>query len=166
MRLSRQTIILTVFLAVVLFFIGMYTWNLWLVLILPKFADVIYLSSGFGNPFINSLLFSITLALIPVTTVLIFRYSPIYVTWRKILAVCVIIILMTASVLTRREMIISRAKSLQPTRVLDYSDPPKPHRKTIEYGIPLSTLKFELFAFAGLVVGGCVSFLFLSQPKR
>jgi hypothetical protein len=73
---------------------------------------------------------------------------------------------MTASVLVRREMIKSQAKNLPPTTVLDYTDPVNPQPKTIESGIPVSTLKFELFALAGLVTGSVISFFSLRQKTK
>lgn len=165
MKPSTQTIIITIILSVVLFFIGQYLWSDFFISILPIVDNVDYFDSSLNIHFINTIVFSLTLALIPITTVLIWKYAPVLKTQRKFLTVCIIILAMTFSVFVRREMIKYQANHLQPTTVLDYTDPANPQPKTIKSGIPVSTLKFELFTLVGLVTGSIISFFSLRQKN-
>jgi len=133
---------------------------------LPKVGDVKYQADTLTAPFRQSLGFALTLALIPISAILIWRFAPIFATQKKILTVVIIVIAMTLSVVARREMIKYQARHLQPTTVLDYSDPTNPQPKTIESLISVSTLNFELFALAGLVTGCIISFLSLRQKTK
>lgn len=166
MKLSTQTIIIAIILSIVLFFVGLYTWGNIFNALLPIVGDVKYIDTSLNGQFINSLLFSLTLALIPITTILVWKLAPVFKTQRKILTVFIIIIAVTASLLVRREMIKYQARHLQPTTSLDYTDQSNPQPKTFETGIPVSALNFELFAFAGLVIGGAISFLSLKQRTK
>ncbi len=166
MKPSTRTIIIAIILSIALFFIGQYSWGDIFITILPIVGNVKYLETSLNGQFINSMFFSLILALTPIVTILIWKFAPIFNTQRKILTVCIIVLTMTASVLVRREMIKSQAKHLQPTTVLDYTDPANPQPKTIESGIPVSTLKFELFALAGLITGSVISFFSLRQKTK
>lgn len=166
MKTSTRTIFIALILSIALFFIGQYSWTDIFITMLPIVGNVKYFETSLNGQFINSMFFSLTLALIPIVTILIWKFAPIFNTQRKILAVCIIVLTITTSVLVRREMIISQAKRLQPTTVLDYTDPANPQPKIIESGIPFSTLKFELFAFAGLITGSVISFFSLRQKTQ
>ena len=166
MKLSTKRIIYTIILSIVLFFVGQYSWGNIFVALLPIVGDVKYFETSLSGQFTNSLLFSLTLALIPIVTILIWKFAPIFKTQRKILSVCIIVIAVTVALLARREMIKYQARHLQPTTILDYSDPSNPQPKTIETGIPVSTLKFEIFALVGLVTGGVISFFTLRQRTK
>lgn len=165
MQSSTRTIIITIILSIALLFTGKYLWVDIFFTLLPIVGNVKYIETSLHGQFINSIFFSLTLASIPIVTILIWKFAPIFYTRRKILVVCIIVLTMTASVLVRREMIKSQAKHLQPTTVLDYTDPENPQPKTIESSIPVSTLKFELFALAGLITGSVISFFLLRQKK-
>ena len=163
MKPSTKTVIIAIILSIALFVVGQYTWGKLFFLLLPIVGDVKYFETSLNGHFINSMMFSLTLALIPIATIIIWRFAPVIKAQRKILTVCIIVLVVTISVLVRREMIKSRARHLQPTTVLDYTDPANPQPKTIERGIPVSTLNFELFALAGLVIGSVVSFFSFRQ---
>ena len=97
---------------------------------------------------------------------LIWKFAPIFTTQKRILVIGIILIAMTLFVATRREMIKDQAKHLQSTAILDYSDPTNLRSKTIEYGISVSTINFELFALGGLVTGSIISFFTLRQKTK
>ena len=162
-KLSTQTIIIAAILSIVLFVVGWYSWGDIFIALLPIGGNVNYFETSFSGQFSNSLLFSITLALLPIATIFIWKFAPIFRTHRKILTLCIIVIAMIVSVLLRREMIKYRARHLQPTTILDYADPSDPRPMTIETGIPVSTIHFEIFTFGGLVLGSLISFLSLRQ---
>lgn len=133
--------------------------------ILPVVDNVKYLTTSMTGQFQDSLIFSLTLALTPIATILIWKFAPVFRTQRRILTACIIILAMTISVLARREMIKSQARNLQPTTVIDYSDPDVPTNKSIEALIPLPTLKFEIFALIGLIGGGIISYFSLKEKS-
>ena len=166
MKLSKQAVIIAIILSVALFFIGLYTWGNFFDLILPIVGNVKYLSTSMTGQFRYSMLFGLTLALIPIATILIWRFAPVFKKQRRVLTVCIIILALTVAVFARREIIKSKATNLQPTTILDYSDPSNPQPKTIESGIPIETLNFELFALAGLIVGSLIAFFSLRQNKK
>ncbi len=166
MKLSKQTIIIALILSVVLFFVGMYTWNSLFMLILPIVGNIKYVNSSLNGPFLISMLFSLTLALIPFATIIIWRFAPVFKTQRKILTVCIIFLSIIVSVLVRREMIKSKARNLQPTTVLDYSDPANPISKSIYMDIPISSLKFEYYALVGLIAGSIIAYLLLKEKSQ
>jgi hypothetical protein len=163
MKPSMRIIIFAIVSSIILFVVGLSTWSSFFTLMLPIVGDTKYFDTSFDTPFRNSMLFSLTLALIPIATILIWRYGPVINTQRKFLTVCIILIAMATSALVRHEMIKSKARNLQPITILDYSDPANPTHKTIESGIPVDTLNFELFVLAGLITGSIISFLTLRQ---
>ena len=133
---------------------------------LPIVGDVKYQADTMTAPFRQSLLFALTLALIPISSILIWRFAPVLAAQKKILTIGIILIAIILSVATRREMIKYQARHLQPTTILDYSDATNPQPKTIESLIPISTLNFELFALAGLLTGSIISFFTLRQNTK
>jgi hypothetical protein len=165
MKPSKQAVIIAIILSAGLFFIGLYTWGKFFDLILPIVGNVKYLSTSMTWQFKYSKLFGLTLALIPIATILIWRFAPIFNKQRRILTVCIIILALTVAVFSWREIIKAKATNLQPTTILDYSDPSNPQPKTFESGIPIESLNFELFALGGLIVGSLIAFFSLRQNK-
>ena len=163
MKLSKQTIIIAIILSVALFLIGQYTSVKFFFLTLPTEGGVKYVSTRMTGHSINPLWFSLTLALIPIMTILVWRYAPVFSTKRRVITVCILILAASVSLLLRREMIKSKARNLQPITILDYTDPANPQPKTVESNFPIETLNFELFTFAGLIVGSAIAFFSLSQ---
>jgi hypothetical protein len=131
MKLSTSTIIIAIILSIALLFAGQYSWGSIFIALLPIVGDVKYFETSLAGQFINSLLFSLTLALIPIATILIWKSAPILKTQRKILTVFIIVIAVTFSVIARREMIRYQVRHLKPTTVLDHTDPSNPQPKKI-----------------------------------
>ena len=152
MKLSTRTIIIGIVLSIVLFFAGYYSWVKLFFALLPVVNNVSYTETSPTGLFINPFLFSLTIALIPIATILIWRFAPVLKPQRKILTVCIIVICVAASILVRREMIKYKASHLQPT--------------IIESSIPVSSLNFEIYALAGLITGSMISFISLRQRTK
>jgi hypothetical protein len=163
MKHPIRIIISAIILSALLFFIGIYTWGNLLELVLPVVGNVKYHETSLTGHYRDSMTLGLILALIPITTILIWKFAPVFTTSKRFFTVCIILLAMITSVLIRREMIKSQARNLQATAVLDYSDPANPQPKAIETGIPLSTLNFELFALYGLIGGSTISFFSLRQ---
>lgn len=163
MKPSIKTILIAIILSVILFIIGVESWGSIFTLLLPIVGDVKYASTDLGSMIQGSLLFSLALALIPIVTVLIWKFASVETRQKKALTVLIILVTITSFVVIRREMIKYQARHIQPTTVLDYSDPANPQPKAIEVHIPVSTLNFELYALAGLVAGSLISFFTLRE---
>lgn len=166
MKLSTPTIIIAIILSIALFFAGQYLWGNIFTALLPIVGDVKYFETSLAGQFINSLFFSLTIALIPIATILIWKFAPILKTQRKVLTVFIIVIAVTVSIIVRREMIRYQASQSQSTTFLYHTESSNPQPKTIESGIPVSKIYFEVFAFAGLVIGSVISFLSLRQRTK
>lgn len=165
MKLSKQAILTAILLAVVLFVIGYFTWYKFFELVLPDIGNVNYITTSFTEAFRNSLLFGLTLALIPIATILIWKFAPVITPDKRIFTVCIIIFAMIVSVYGRRKMIVTEAKNLQTMTVLDYTNPSFPESRTIESRIPVSMLYFELFALGGLIAGSVFAFFAMRQKN-
>lgn len=166
MKLSAKTINLTIILSLILLIVGLYSWNYLFIATLPIVGDVKYQADTMTASFSQSLVFALTLALIPISAILIWRFAPVFSTQKKILTIGIILIAIILSIATRREMIKHHARHLQATTILDYSDPINPQSNTIESLIPISILNFGSFALAGLISGSIISFFLLQQKTK
>ena len=165
MKLSTRIVVVAVILSVALFVIGTYSWGDIFTALLPRIGNTGYLDTNLTGRFSSSTLFGLTLALIPIVTIVIWRFAPVVNAQRRILTVCIIVLAIIASVQIRREMIKLQARDMQSTIVLDYSDPVQPRPQAITNGIPVSNLKFEVFALAGLLAGAIISFFSVRQKN-
>jgi hypothetical protein len=166
MNTPKLTFVIAIILTVILFVTGVYIWNSFFFLFLPVIHGVNYIGTDLTTLFQNSLVFSLTLALIPVASVLTWRFAPVLSRQRKILTVCIIVIAMMVSVLIRREVIKSQIRNMRPSAIIDYSDPANPVQKNFMAGFPVSDLKFEYFLLAGLVAGSAISLFVLKEKNN
>jgi hypothetical protein len=165
MKPAAQKTIFTILVSLSLFFIGYLTWPSIFMWILPVVGDVKYFESCFGSMFDNNLLFGLTLALIPVSAILIWKFGHIIKSPQRISTVCIIVIAIVTAIGIRRTIVKSTARNMKPITVIDYSDPSFPVTQSIEKGIPVNTLHFETFALGGLIAGSIISFFALRQKR-
>jgi hypothetical protein len=161
----RRTI-LTIISSIILLIIGFYTWNSLFTLLLPKIGEVKYLSDSFTWGFRSSLIFGLSLAIIPILLSLVWKLTPVKNTQSKLLSSGIVLFVMAASLFSRREMIKFRAKNLMPEMGSFYSDHGELIQKPILVGIPLDSLNFEYYALIGVMVGCIVSFLMLRKKPN
>ena len=167
MRFSFKTIIVTVLISVTLLFVGFFSWDKIFDLLLPNVEEVKYLSTSFTESFRQILVFSLTLALIPISSILIWRFAPIISIKKKILTIVIIFVSIVFFIERRREMIKYYAMHLEPTSVIDHFDTSdNPQFKKTENRIPVSTLIFEWYAFAGLITGSFISIVSLRAKAK
>ena len=167
MRFSFKTIIVTVLISVTLLFVGFFSWDKIFDLLLPNVEEVKYLSTSFTESFRQILVFSLTLALIPISSILIWRFAPIISIKKKILTIVIIFVSIVFFIAIRREMIKYYARHLEPTSVIDHFDTSdNPQFKKTENRIPVSTLIFEWYAFAGLITGSFISIVSLRAKAK
>jgi hypothetical protein len=157
MRSAKSTIIITISLSIVLFLIGLYSYNSYITLTLPSIENVKYSTTDVADAFRQPLYFGLTLGLFPIIIIFLWRVTPILTINKKLLTICILLVFMISFIIVRREMIKSQARYLQPT---------SQNIETFQSHIPLSSINFELFAIAGLVTGGIVSFFSLGQKTN
>jgi len=166
MSLSKQAIIIASILSIVLFIAGFYTWSSFFLLMLPIVNDVKYLDTDLSMPLWDSLVFGLTLALIPAATVLVWKLAPIFNNQRKVLTACIIVLTMMVFVIIRREVVKSQLRNLKPSTTIDYSNPASPVQKSIELLFPIVDLNFEYFVLIGLISGSTISLFALKEKKK
>jgi hypothetical protein len=164
-KLSIITIIIAVILSIALFLAGMQYWGSIFTSLLPIVGDVTYTSNSLTGQSMDLLKIGLILASIPIITILLWRFAPVVKTQRRVLVACIIVLAMIISVIGRREIIKSRARNLQPTEIIDFSDLANPTPKLIKTGIPVSSLKFDLFALIGLIGGSIISYFSLREKS-
>jgi len=153
--LKKLTIII---LAIALFIIGFYTYGDFLMWTLPKNNGLKFSVNTFSGQFKQIIGFSLTLALIPISAGLLWRYAPILKGQRRIFSVLIIIISISLFAYIRHLSIaIEASKSLQ----LGSS--------SID-GIPFQTIPLERFnittyMFFGLIAGSIISYFLLRESK-
>lgn len=152
MKSSARIVFIAIMASIALFIIGLYCWGDIFEILLPDVGNAKYVADNFTDTFKNSIYFGLILASIPIMTILVWKFAPILNTKRKILTVFVIVFTLLTSILMRSKMVEFQAKSLQPI--------------VFENHIPLSTLKFELFALAGVLFGTAVSFYTLREKAN
>lgn len=160
MKFSFKPILIVFVLSVILLIIGFYFWDFFLAAILPDLGEIKYLADDIAEPFVQSLVFALTLALIPLTVLLIWRLTPVLSKQKRILIIGIIFIAIAVSIALRREMIKYQAKHLQSIAVVGKLNTSNSQIMPVKNFIPISSLKFELFAFAGLIIGSITSVLF------
>jgi hypothetical protein len=163
-KLSKATISLAIILSVILFFIGLFIYGPFTVLMLPHVNRVKYQADVEGF-FKNTLLFSCTLALIPVVTILIWRFGPVISKGKRMLTALIIVFAILISVLARRGMIKSEANGLPGTNTGKFSSD-GPETGTVVSLIPMKILYFDLFAFTGLLAGSIIAYYTLRSAKN
>lgn len=165
MKLSKQSIVIAILLSTALFFTGRYVWNNYYDLLLPVVGNVKYVSATITGEYRNLNLFGLTLALIPVAAMLIWRFAPVTSMQRRMLTVCIIVLSIAVSVFARREIIRTKATNIQSATKPDNTDLSDSQLSNSQSGIPIESLKFEQFAFAGLIAGSLIAFYSLRQKK-
>lgn len=165
MKLSKQSIVIAILLSAALFFTGRYVWSNYYDLLLPVVGNVKYVSTSITGEYRNLNLFGLTLALIPVAAMLIWRFAPVISIHRRMLTVCIIMLSITVSVFARREIIRTKATNIQSATKPGNTGTSDPQLSNSQAGIPFESLKFEQFAFAGLIAGSLIAFYSLRQKK-
>lgn len=157
MKQSKTAIILAIAISVILFLTGFLTSGIIYVYLLPKVDNVFYQDAELNGHFISTLIFSVTLALIPILLLLTWRLSPITEKRKKAASVVTVVLCMATSLVVRQQIIKSYLSKLAITMNLSNE---KSH---IIY--PIDKVNFELYLVLGLCVGCVVSYFLYKQEK-
>jgi hypothetical protein len=157
MKSAKITIIITIILSIILFFIGLYTYDSFITLTLPSIENVQYIATDIADAFKQPLYFGLTLALFPIVITFLWRVTPILTINKKLLTICILLVFMILFIIVRREMIKSQTSHLLPVTL---------NVEKLKVAYPLSSINFELFAISGLITGSFVSFFSLRQKSK
>lgn len=146
-----KTLIATGITAILLFIIGFLTRDYLFSLCIPDMEYITFSVTSINSQFNMLLLFSFTLAFIPIAAVLLWKFAPVVSSMRKTLSVIIIILGMITSVFIRRELI----------KFADYSID-----SNIKSLIPIQQLQFEFYALVGLIAGCVAAYVLLREKKR
>ena len=160
--MRNLSLIIGIILAIVFMVIGFITYKDFFTWSLPKIPGVVYVTTALTEQFTKAFLFSLTLAGIPLSVVLIWKLAPVLSASRKFLSILIIIIWVVCGMFLREFMIQSKAKQLGTLQDEMSSDP----TEKIQITIPLKEVNIEVYMFGGLVIGSAISYFALRQNKK
>jgi uncharacterized protein (DUF2225 family) len=160
--MRNPSIVIGMILSVIFFFAGIFSYEFFFERTLPIIGNVKYLDNSMTGQFKKLLAYSLTLGLIPLSTVLIWKFAPVYLIKRKILTVIIISSCIFLAGLFRYEKIKSRAKEMDE---LQRGINARPENK-IEFHIPIDEVNIESYMFSGLLLGSLISYFSLKQKKN
>jgi hypothetical protein len=160
MRLSKTTIIVTTILFIVLFLVGMRSYSSFFNLTLPKIDGVVYQANSVAGSFAMPLIYSLTLAAIPVATILLWKKANIHSATKRVLVPLVLFICIAIATLLRQYMLRTEIK-----KVADVTQSINDHtNENIKTAISLDKLDIEKYMLVGLIAGIVVVY-FTMRPK-
>lgn len=151
--------ILLLFISPLFFLLGYIGWAAFFNAVLPVNEGLQFNDEEIAAPFQQRLIFSLTLALIPVLSLLIWEMAPVVTGLRKCLVAGLLVLSMAASIFIRRELIIREWRDQKTMVTYDMTDPENPVPREEARLIPLSALQFEMYGLIGLVSGSIIAFL-------
>jgi hypothetical protein len=148
--ISNQTRIIGGIVSIVLFIVGLMCWGRIFAWLLPKAGDVVWQMEHLSDGFRSSLIFGLTLALIPVGAILLWKFAPINRPGKRAISICILLAGIVLSIYVRRELIEFVSVSPIPD---------------IKMHVPVSQAKFDIYALAGLISGCAVAWLLLKEKR-
>lgn len=157
MKHSKTTIILSIFISMAFFALGLFTFDKLRELILPKvdggFYQVLEINTGFKM----SLLFSLVLGLTPIAIYLLWQYSPIVSKQKRLSSILLIILCLVLAMIARHQMIKSYF-----ARVVSNSSS---SIEKVNVNFTMEDVHLEYYLFLGLCLGCIISFWTLRQKR-
>jgi len=149
-----------IIIAIALFIIGFLTYGDFLTWTLPKMNGLKFTVNTFSGQFKAIIEFSLTLALIPISAGLLWRYAPILKVQRRVLTVLIIIISICLFAYIRYQSIANEATNYlrhgpQQIDVIEY-----------QMSIPLERFNIATYMFFGLIAGSAISYFLLRESKN
>lgn len=149
----KGTVFLTITISFILFLVCFITYGNIYDFMLPKVENVSYQTTELNQLFLQSLVFSVSIATIPVLLLLIWRFSPITSKNKKIASIATVIFCILATALIRVQIIKNYLKMLV-SNVNSLND-----KALVSY--PINRVYFEYYIILGICIGCVVShFLF------
>lgn len=160
MRLSKITIIVTIILFVVLFLVGMRSYSSFFNLTLPKIDGVVYQADSAAGSFTMPLIYSLTIATIPVATILLWKRANIHSATKRVLVPLILLVCIAITSLLRQYKLTTEIKkTAEITRSIN--EQTNENTKTT---ISVDKLDMEKYMLIGLIAGIIVVY-FTMRPK-
>jgi hypothetical protein len=154
MQNEKKLITTGVLLSIVFFIIGWITSSDFFWLTAPQVKGITYVDSSMTQVFFNLFVYSLTISLIPICCVVIWRKAPIVSIKRRILSVILILAFTTAGVFVGYDITFFRAKKLKASILKGITN---------DATMPVAT---ENSMFLGLIVGSVTSYFLLRKKNN
>lgn len=149
MTLSKTTIILTTILFIAFFLLGMLSYSSFFFLTLPRIEGVVYHANSVTGGFTMPLIYSLTLAAIPIATILLWKRAKIHSATKRILVPMVFFICIVIAIWLRQYNLTTEIKkSAEITQSLNEQT-----KDNIKTTISLDNLDIEKYMLLGLFAG-------------
>jgi hypothetical protein len=112
-----------VLLFIIFFIIGFVTYRDFFDLALPDVKGVYYIDNSFTVVFMNTLLYSLTIGLIPVFFSIVWKMSPIISVKRKFLSIVIIFVCLSMAILFGYKNVLSTANKLKAANANNLNNP-------------------------------------------
>jgi hypothetical protein len=156
MKTSTLTTILTILLSVILFFTGIYFYGQFLEWTLPNIDGMKFQVTSINGQFYGMLTFALTIALIPVSAFVTWKFAPIVITNRKLLNILILLACVIIGAVVRREWLIFQSN--RNLRGLSQGFDNK-----FQFHIPVENFNVTNYMLLGLLIGTAISYFLLKQ---
>jgi|GEM_PF-1375245 hypothetical protein len=158
MNQSKQIFILTLLISIALFILGQFVFVGFFEFFEPKFDLIVFKVIERQTGIRTSILFSITLFLIPILTVLTWRFAPIVSKNKKIASAFIILCFAMAAIWIRHQEVKSYFTWIIKSNFLYIKD-----NKPVSY--PIDPVNFVYFMAVGIIIGCIVSGLSFREER-
>ena len=141
-------------LSIFLFFMGIYTHDYFIKHSLPVFENVHYTRQSIRTFIEKPFIYSITLGLIPLSIVVIWKMARVFDAKKRILVAAIIVGCVLLAGIYRYERIRARAQEISERQTIVN----QAEHKEEEFSIPLADVNIEKYMLAGLVAGWVIAY--------
>lgn len=157
MKRSKNKIILTVLISILLFVSGLFVSGGIYDMLLPKIDNSSFQITEIGDPFRISVFFSFVLGLTPIFIWTTWLLTPIVVKSKRFLCAVIIIICMALAIFIRQQAIRSNLSRLT-TNISSTKD-------QLNVSYPIDKVHFEYYMLGGLFIGCIISYFLFRQKS-
>ncbi|MBP8114137.1 MAG: hypothetical protein KAY50_02210 [Chitinophagaceae bacterium] len=156
MKTSTLTTILTILLSVILFFTGIYFYGQYLEWTLPNIDGMKFQVTSVNGQFYGMLTFALTIALIPVSAFVTWKFAPIVITNRKLLNILILLVCVIIGAVVRREWLIFQSNRNLKGLSQGFDN-------KFQFQIPVENFNVTNYMLLGLLIGTAISYFLLKQ---
>lgn len=157
MKQTKKTVFFAVLLSIALFALGLFTFDKFIYLVLPKADGVSYYVTDLDRELWTTLSFSLVIGLMPILVLATWVLAPIVRGNKKCASIMIVLISIVLAVFVRKQMLSSYFTGVPKNFSLS---PDK-----IDIGYLINQTNFEYYMFLGGCMGCLISY-FLLREKR
>jgi hypothetical protein len=154
MKLSRRTIFFTVAISAIIVFLGVYLFSYYYDVLLPDVEGTDYQVIDFDGPFLNSLFFSMLVALIPIASMLTWKAASIIESDKRFWTIVIITICVILAIIVRYQIVKAYLLGLK-----------KDAAENFEIIYPVNQLNYEYYMIGATCIGCLISYLLFRHKK-